>query len=106
MHRRTDAVQSVTDARRSLSEDVDIRMHRYLLIMGIRTACLMAAVFAPVPIWGRLLFIVGAIVLPYIAVVDANSRHQSLIGALPVTPTPNRRAIESGPSQPDPDTLP
>jgi hypothetical protein len=71
--RRTDGVQRVTSARRSLSDDVAARTHRYLLMMGIRTACFLGAVFLPVPVWVRGLLIAGALLLPYLAVVDANS---------------------------------
>lgn len=98
MARRTDPVQSVTTARRSLSEDVSARTHRYLFMMGVRTACFLAAVFLPVPAWARALFIAGALLLPYIAVVDANSGREPapaaaippvLPPALPASPEPD-----------------
>jgi hypothetical protein len=87
-------VQSVTSARRSLSDDIDARTHRYLIMMGIRTACFLAAVLLPgLPVWARGLLIAGALVLPYIAVVDANSgREPPPSAAVPPVP-PDRPAL-------------
>jgi hypothetical protein len=87
--RRHQPVQSVTTARTAHSDDVDTRQRRYLLIMGIRIACLPLAIV--VQGWARWVFIVGAVVLPYVAVVVANavSRHEP--GALvPVEQEPRR----------------
>lgn len=64
-------VPTITSARRALREDVDRRTHRYLLSMSIRTACLLLAVFIEGPL--RWVFLAGAIVLPYVAVVLANA---------------------------------
>jgi hypothetical protein len=61
---------SITTARRTLKEDVDRRTSRYLLSMGIRTACLVLAVLVEGPL--RWVFLAGAVVLPYVAVVMAN----------------------------------
>lgn len=57
-----------------MSEDISYRQHRYLLMMAIRTLCLVAAVAMYLAHLGWLLLIpaVGAIFLPYIAVVFAN----------------------------------
>jgi hypothetical protein len=64
----------VTQARRSLSDDVSYRQRRYLLMMGIRTVCFVIAVIMFVNHFGWLTVIpaVGAIVIPYFAVVFAN----------------------------------
>lgn len=100
MARRTDGVQSVTSARRSLSEDVSARTRRYLAMMGVRTACFLGAVFVPLPVWARGLLIAGALVLPYVAVVDANSgREPPPSAAVPPVLPP---ALPAGPgAQPD-----
>jgi hypothetical protein len=45
-------------------------MRRYTIMMSIRTVCLIALVV--VPDWWRYVFGVGAVILPYIAVVLAN----------------------------------
>jgi hypothetical protein len=64
----------VTQARRSLSDDISYRQRRYLLMMGIRAACFVIAVVMFVNHLGWLTVIpaVGAIVIPYFAVVFAN----------------------------------
>ena len=72
--RRKQVVHQVTDAPVSLSEDIGRREKRYLIQMGIRTVCLILAVGVPVPWPYRLIFIAGAIFLPYIAVIGANER--------------------------------
>ena len=68
-----DEVVSVTDAAPGHSEDLDGRIVRYAWMMSIRIVCFVLAVITPSP-W-RWLFVVGAVFLPYFAVVMANSRH-------------------------------
>jgi Protein of unknown function (DUF3099) len=67
-------VHVVTQARRSLSDDINFRQRRYLLMMGIRAACFVIAVVMFVNHLGWLTVIpaFGAIVIPYFAVVFAN----------------------------------
>jgi hypothetical protein len=67
-------VHLVTQARRPMSEDIRYRQNRYLLMMGIRLVCFIAALLMFVNHLGWLAAIpaVGAIVIPYIAVVFAN----------------------------------
>ena len=64
----------VTQARRSLSDDISYRQRRYLLMMGIRAACFVIAVvmFVNHLGWLTVIPVVGAIVIPYFAVVFAN----------------------------------
>ncbi len=66
----------ITTASRSHSDDVWAREKRYMITMGIRTVCFIAAVLlylSPVPHWVAWVFIAGSLVLPYIAVVMANA---------------------------------
>ncbi|MGH8825189.1 MAG: DUF3099 domain-containing protein [Jiangellaceae bacterium] len=79
-HRRGHEVQSVTTAHSSHSDDIDARQRRYLLIMGVRIACLPLAI--AMQGWARWVFIIGAVVLPYIAVVVANAARRPVSGAL------------------------
>jgi Protein of unknown function (DUF3099) len=67
-------VHLVTQARRPMSEDIRYRQNRYLLMMGIRLVCFIAALLMFVNHLGWLAAIpaVGAIVIPYFAVVFAN----------------------------------
>ena len=68
-------VFTITEAQRGLSVEQVGRTRRYLISMGIRTACVIAAIF--VPGWPRWVFIAGAVVLPYLAVVVANAGRES-----------------------------
>jgi DUF3099 family protein len=71
---RRSSVHVVTQARRSLSDDIAYRQRRYLLMMGIRAVCFVIAVVLFVNHFGWLVAIpaVGAIFIPYFAVVFAN----------------------------------
>jgi Protein of unknown function (DUF3099) len=71
---RGQQVHLVTQARRPLSEDIAYRQHRYLLMMAIRTGCFAIAIILFVNHLGWLTAIpaVGAIIIPYFAVVFAN----------------------------------
>ncbi len=67
-------VHLVTQARRSRSADIAYRQRRYLLMMGVRAVCFVIAVVLFVNHFGWLAAIpaVGAIFIPYFAVVFAN----------------------------------
>lgn len=64
-------VYTITATSRALSNEQSGRTKRYLISMGIRTACVLAAIV--VPGWPKWFFIAGAVVLPYLAVVIANA---------------------------------
>lgn len=70
-----DEVFTITEAQRGLSTEQVGRQRRYLISMGIRTACVLAAIV--IPGWPRWLFIAGAVVLPYLAVVIANAGREN-----------------------------
>lgn len=75
-----ETVHRVTSARKSLSEDQKARTKRYLISMTIRTVCFIAAVVAHImaaPAWITWSFVVGAVVLPYIAVVMVNAGREN-----------------------------
>jgi hypothetical protein len=71
---RRDSVHLVTQARPSLSDDIAYRQRRYLLMMGIRALCFVIAVvmFVNHLGWFSLIPAIGAIIIPYFAVVFAN----------------------------------
>jgi uncharacterized membrane protein YgcG len=71
---RAQQVHLVTQARRPMSEDIRYRQHRYLIMMGIRTLCFAIAIvlFVAHLRWLILIPAVGAIIIPYIAVIFAN----------------------------------
>lgn len=62
--------QSITSLPRSPDEDRHARMLKYAVTMGIRLVCIIACFFTPG--WWLLLPAIGAVVLPYVAVVVAN----------------------------------
>ena len=64
----------VTQARRPMSEDIRYRQHRYLIMMAIRALCFAVAIilFVNHLRWLVLIPAVGAILIPYIAVIFAN----------------------------------
>lgn len=68
-------VYTITEAQRGLSQEQSGRTRRYLVSMGIRTACVLAAIV--VPGWPRWLLVAGAVVLPYLAVVAANAGREN-----------------------------
>src|SRR4029077_18340496 len=71
---RRPPVHVVTQAHRSLSDDISYRQRRYLLMMGIRTACFVIAVVLFLNDFGWLAArpAGGPIFIPYFAVVFAN----------------------------------
>src|SRR6266508_1032160 len=62
----------ITTAAASRADDISARQRRYLISMGIRTACFIPA-FVVGPGWFRWVLIAGAVLLPYVAVVMANA---------------------------------
>lgn len=62
----------ITAAPLPRSEEAQHRLVGYLFTMGVRAVCFLIAVVVPVPAV-RIAAIVGACVLPYIAVVFANT---------------------------------
>lgn len=84
-------VHSITGARQGITDDQAPRTRRYLFSMGIRTACVIAAIF--VPGWPRWVLIAGAVILPYVAVVAANAGRSRATTPPPPAPLPLRREL-------------
>jgi hypothetical protein len=99
-----DKVYSVTDLPASLRDDQNARMRRYLVSMGIRTVSFVLAVVAlSVLHWTVVgwMFVIAAVVLPYIAVVVANAtRPQGGTAVGSVTPD-DGAAPQLSPRRPD-----
>ena len=64
-------VYRITSATGGRSADMQQRIGRYLFSMAVRTVCVVLCIVVPGPL--RWVFAVGAIALPYIAVVAANT---------------------------------
>jgi hypothetical protein len=68
--------QSITSAQSGLSIDQSARQRRYFISMMIRTACFVLTVILPSPY--RWIALVGALTLPYIAVIAANAGREPI----------------------------
>jgi hypothetical protein len=84
--RRDEVVYTVTDAHRPMSEDIGNRERRYLIMMGIRALCFLLTILIAVTLHGAgkllaLVTLIGAVVLPYVAVVFANGGREPDSGA-------------------------
>ncbi|HEX2903132.1 MAG TPA: DUF3099 domain-containing protein [Jatrophihabitans sp.] len=65
----------ITEAPINVEDEFDHRRRRYVLTMSVRILCLIAAVATyQVSGWLALAFVVGAMVLPWCAVLIANDR--------------------------------
>ncbi|MET7282699.1 DUF3099 domain-containing protein [Kribbella sp. NPDC005582] len=106
--RSGETVISVTSAQPGRSEDLDTRIVRYAAMMGLRVACFVLAVFTPSP-W-RWLFVVGAVFLPYFAVVLANVAKTATQDSGTPYVAPQRPALDVAPGpvitvDPDPEPV-
>jgi Flp pilus assembly protein TadB len=77
--RRTPRPVVITDAEQSPAEELRHRQNRYILMMTLRACCLIAAAVLAmlrVPLLGLwvVILLVGAVVLPWLAVILANDR--------------------------------
>jgi hypothetical protein len=64
----------ITEAQPSLDEQLSARRTKYLIMMSLRVVCLvLAATFYHTP-WLLAIFVVGAVTLPWMAVLIANDR--------------------------------
>ncbi len=89
------AAQRVTTARGSHGDDVARRMRTYAISMGVRTACVLAAVLS-FPHWFAWLFVPGAVLLPYVAVVLANVHGERSPSAVVAADGPGAPALTVG----------
>jgi Flp pilus assembly protein TadB len=75
--RRTgdDEVHRITSAPRSHADDQHSRIVKYMVSMSVRAVCLVLAFVVPGP--ARWVFVAGAVLLPYVAVVLANAGREA-----------------------------
>jgi hypothetical protein len=88
-------VYRITSATGSHSADMQQRAGRYLISMLIRTLCVVLVIVVPGPL--RWVFAVGAIVLPYVAVVAANAAGERRERPLPPPPPAVGRSLPGPP---------
>jgi len=72
---RSDETYRITTAPTSQTADIGIRYRKYVIQMVIRTVCFL--LFVLIHHWIRWFFVVGAVFLPYVAVVLANAGRES-----------------------------
>lgn len=96
-------VHSITGAASPHSDDLDARIHRYLISMSVRVLCVLLAIFvhAQWRHWSWWIFAIGAIILPYVAVVMANSVNRKRGGPepAPIAPPTLRSLPSAGPTR-------
>jgi Flp pilus assembly protein TadB len=96
---RGEQAHLVTEARESRSAEIGQRERRYLVMMGIRVLCFVVTVvmFLTHAGWLTVIPAVGAIALPYFAVVVANARRQTApSGFRPYRPNLPERYVPPG----------
>ena len=88
-------VFSISAVETGLTQDQTGRQRRYLISMGLRTACFVGGIMAEGVL--RWVLIIGAVVLPYFAVVIANAGRErgGWAGSGDFVPVSNE-SIESG----------
>ena len=89
----------VTSAGRSATEEREARLRRYAVTQGVRLLCFVLAVSLPVPLWAKLVLLLGSLVLPWMGVVTANagpSRQKAREHAMVDRVEPVRLQLEPG----------
>jgi Flp pilus assembly protein TadB len=86
---------TITSARPAHSADIRRREIRYLLSMGIRTACFVLAIVTSGPL--RWVLVAGAVFLPYVAVVLANATDRRSYAGPPAFYAEDRPQLEAPP---------
>jgi Flp pilus assembly protein TadB len=99
MRRKREESLRITTASRPRSEDIRGREKRYIFSMGIRTLCFILAVVF-MGHWVMWVFLVGAVFLPYVAVVMANAGAATDPGGSEFDYHPDLRAIHDRPAEP------
>ncbi len=90
-------VARITSAPESPQAEMAHRQKRYIISMSIRTACFVGAIVVG-PGWVRWVLVAAAFVLPYVAVVMANSASPRVEGTDPFGPVTTHPELGSGPS--------
>jgi hypothetical protein len=93
--RHADEPIRITTAGTSRGEEIAGRQRRYVLSMGIRTVCFVAAIVVG-PGWVRWVLVAAAVLLPYVAVVMANATSTKDDGFALRPGGPQVRALDPG----------
>jgi archaellum biogenesis protein FlaJ (TadC family) len=76
MKKPKEVSQSITSVQSGLTADQSARQRRYFISMMIRTICFILTVVLPSPY--RWIALIGAVTLPYIAVIAANAGRETI----------------------------
>jgi Flp pilus assembly protein TadB len=91
----------ITTAASSAGADISSRQRRYLIAMGVRTACFLVVVLIAIthvgPPWMAWIFVAAALVLPYVAVVMANASETKSDGFELLDGPSHERELPKGP---------
>lgn len=93
---RPQEVHRITDAPEDLATEQARRVRTYLIQMAVRLVCIFLAVLVPGPL--RWVFIAGAVLLPYSAVLFANAGRKR---AAPSTGLDPRQITSDGEKEQD-----
>jgi hypothetical protein len=99
----TNPVHSITDAPLKHSVEQRARMIRYTVAMSIRIVCFILAAVVGVAwqSWWSIAFVVAAVVLPYIAVVDANAGGDRYMAQREAAGLEHQNILSAGGEEPD-----
>ena len=97
--RGSDPVYRITNAQVGLQDDQSSRVRNYVISMVMRIVFIVAAVVASG--WLRWTFALGAVFIPYFAVVIANGGRERSEHALPVVPPTAAALPPASPSASD-----
>lgn len=89
----------ITTAAPSRVDEFNDRRNQYILVMSIRVLCFILAVVIPIT-WLRMVFVVAALVLPWVAVLAANQVKAKSVGAPALFVPKPRRALSGEDPQP------
>lgn len=99
-------VPSITSVQEPLAEDQARRTRRYLLQMGIRVVCFLGAIVVDDG-WLRVVMIVAAVVIPYVAVIFANAGRDKVTYETSAVPPAAPAALPAAAARPTaPDATP
>ena len=94
---RDHAPQSATSLRRAPRDDANARMTKYFIMMSVRVVCFVLMVVITPYGWHTWVLAVGAVLLPYLAVIVANVASD----VAPTTAVAPERQLTAGPVEPE-----
>ncbi len=91
---RPSSAHRITTARKSVADDQSARVRGYVISMTIRIVCFLLAVVTTGVV--RWVFVAGALIIPYIAVVYANGGREPIEDTPEAMRASTQRELPSG----------